>query len=190
MPARKPKIEPDALATAESDAAAEAADEVGTRAADPSLGDGGGEPRRAQLLNVTQGAIREAQADRIDVKQGGLMVARSDELTLSQGVIGLAQGQRISLTMGGLGVALADEVELHQTVARIVGARKSARLDQAAAGAVIAGSVEMGPQSGAAVIIAARVEGDVRPLFDWRAGLAFGAVFGLVVAVAGRLRGR
>ena len=40
---------------------------------------------------------------------------------------------------------------------------------------LVANRVEFGPNSGAAVVIAARVEGDVRPLLDWRGALAFGA---------------
>ena len=51
------------------------------------------------------------------------------------------------------------------------------------------------------VLIAQRVEGDVRTLLDWRGALAFGAAFGLVAGLAraagasprtrtGRRRGR
>ena len=52
---------------------------------------------------------------------------------------------------------------------------------------LIANRVQFGPNSGAGLVIAARVEGDVRTLFDWRGALAFGAAAGVVMAI---FRGR
>jgi len=37
-------------------------------------------------------------------------------------------------------------------------------------------------------LVARRVGGDVRVLFDWRGALAFGAVAGMIVGVVTRLR--
>jgi hypothetical protein len=64
-------------------------------------------------------------------------------------------------------------------------------LEQAGARTVVANRVTMGRQSGAFLILARSVEGDVRSLFDWRGALAFGAAFALVSAfLRGHIRGR
>jgi hypothetical protein len=186
----------DGLATAESQAAAEAVAEADQavdsgeksapsrrrRPVGPGRASATAESAEARTdrIEVTQGGIQDARADRIDVKQGGIMRAEANEISLTQGGLGLAKAGRVSIQMGGLGAALADHVELHQAVGRLIGARVSARLDQAGALAIVAGRVEMGPQSGACVVISPRVDGPVRTLLDWRGALVFGAAFAVV----------
>jgi hypothetical protein len=92
--------------------------------------------------------------------------------------------------MGAVGAALGDRVELHQAGARLVAARGPVRMEQAGALTLLANEVTMGPQSGAVFLLARRVQGDVRTLFDWRSGAAFGLAAGLVLALVGGLRGR
>ena len=65
---------------------------------------------------------------------------------------------------------------------------RDVRLDQSAAWSVFGGRVTFERQSLAGVVIAQRVEGNVRPLLDWRGALVFGAVTGLVMAVVRRGR--
>ena len=73
-------------------------------------------------------------------------------------------------------------VELRQGVAGAVIAR-DARFEQAGVRTLIANRVHFGPNSGAGVVLAAHVEGDVRTLFDWRGALAFGAAAGIVLGL-------
>jgi hypothetical protein len=77
----------------------------------------------------------------------------------------------VNVTQGYLGPTIAREVHLDQAFAR----------------SVIAGNASFGPRSGAFVVIAGRVNGNVRPVLDWRGGVALGAAFGLVAGLV-RLR--
>jgi hypothetical protein len=178
----------DPLSAAESQAAVEAVAE--SEPASGAMGEGSADhgtaskgEARADRIELTQGGIQNAQAGRIDVKQGGIVRAEADEISITQGGLGLARGGRISVQLGGLGAALGDHVELHQGMGRFIGARQSVRLDQAGALAIVAGRVEMGPQSGACIVISPRVDGPVRTLLDWRGALAFGAAFAVVSSV-------
>jgi hypothetical protein len=63
------------------------------------------------------------------------------------------------------------------------------QLDRGAARVVIAADVNA-QQSAVLFLVARRVAGDVRVLFDWRGALAFGAAAGVVVALLSRLRRR
>jgi hypothetical protein len=83
-------------------------------------------------------------------------------------------GGEVNVTQGYLGPTLARDV----------------RLDQAFARAVVAGNVSFGPRSGAFIVVAGRVEGSLRPILDWRGGLALGAAFGLVAGVVRAARTR
>jgi hypothetical protein len=88
------------------------------------------------------------------------------------GAVGGAITGELHVRQGGVGTVIAREAHLQQSVAR----------------AVVGYRVTMGPQSAALIVIARQVDGQVRAFLDWRAGAAFGVVFGLVVAVLGRRR--
>jgi hypothetical protein len=53
---------------------------------------------------------------------------------------------------------------------------------------VIANEVTADRTTGVLVLIARRVEGDVKTILDWRGALAFGAAFGIVSALLRRRR--
>ena len=55
------------------------------------------------------------------------------------------------------------------------------RIEQAVVRTVVANKVRFERTTGVLLLLARRVEGDVRVLLDWRGALAFGAAFGVVV---------
>jgi hypothetical protein len=137
----------------------------------------------APLVVVDQAPTDETQ---LTIHQGGIGALSANDVVVSQGGIGAVRGRRLSVELGGVGAALTDEFELRQGVAGAVIAR-DARFEQAGVRTLIANRVHFGPNSGAGVVLAAHVEGNVRTLFDWRGALAFGAAAGLV---AGLFRNR
>lgn len=121
----------------------------------------------AETVVVRQGAVQRIDANDVEIKQAGVLFARAETLDITQaGVMG----------------ALAGEVNLELSAARFVGARESLRLEQSAALIALGNHVEVAPNSAVGVLIARTVDGDVRPLFDWRAAAVFGAVAGFVYA--------
>ena len=56
---------------------------------------------------------------------------------------------------------------------------REAHIDQALIGTVIAGQARFERNAGTLVLIAGRVEGNVRTLLDWRGALALGAAIGV-----------
>jgi hypothetical protein len=89
--------------------------------------------------------------------------------------------------MGAVGAAVGRRVDLRQSLSRLAAARDSVHLEQSGVLTVIANRVEVGRQSGVVFLFAWNVQGNVRTLFDWRAGLAFGVGAGLIAFVAGLL---
>jgi hypothetical protein len=183
------------LAIAESQARIEAAAAGAPRKPGSRSADGAGDAAlptelSADRIEVTQGGIGRADAGRIAVRQGGVGRAQADEISVRQGGIGLARADRINVDMGGVGAALGTDIRLQRVFSRLAAARNAVTLEQSGAMTVVANRVEMRPRSGAIFLFARRVEGDVRPVFDWRSGAAFGAAAGLVVAAARLLRGR
>ncbi len=141
--------------------------------------------RRPVAVPVVVEALPPEEAQ-LTIKQGGLGAVRATDVAVTQGGVGAVRAERLSVELGGIGAAMTDQLDLRQGVVGAVIAR-DARFEQAGVRTLIANRVHFGPNSGAGVVLAARVDGDVRTLFDWRGALAFGAAAGVVMTI---LRGR
>lgn len=112
----------------------------------------------------------------ISLERGGLGCVEASNVSVRLGGIGALRAQRVTVERGGIGAALAGAIHVHQGAVQAVLAR-DVRLEQAFARSVVAGRVEMGRSSLAGLVIAGRVDGDVRPIIDWRGALALGGAF-------------
>lgn len=144
----------------------------------------------AEHIDVLQGSIGSAMARSVAVTQGAIGGARADVVTVTQGALGGARAQHVTVEKGMLGGALAGEVSVRQGYVQGVIAR-DVSIEQGGARTVFANHVTFGRQSGAFVVIAKTVDGQVRTIVDWRGALAFGAALALVSAfLRRRIRGR
>jgi hypothetical protein len=125
-------------------------------------------------------------ADHVDVSRAAVGRVDSSELSVHQGAVGAARADRIQIGQGALGAALAGEVEVERGYVRTVIAREVS-MEQTFARSVVAGEVAA-RQSIVGLLLARRVEGDVRVLLDWRGALAFGAAMGIVTGLVSRTR--
>lgn len=137
----------------------------------------------AESVSVVRGAIGTADAGTIDVQQGGIGQANATDIAVSQGGIGFARGGRVSIEMGAVGAAIGDDVRVTQGMSGIVAAQGEAIVDQSFVSTLIADRVTMRQPSGVVLLIARQVDGNVRPLLDWRGAVAAGAVAGLVIGL-------
>jgi hypothetical protein len=131
------------------------------------------------LVVVQQSGLEEADARSIDVHQGGIGRARARDISVTQGGIGMARGDRISVELGAVGLAAGSEVGVTQGAVNTVLAR-AVRVERAFVQTMIAGDVRAERQVGVLVLLARRVEGDIKPLLDWRGAVALGAAFAIV----------
>jgi hypothetical protein len=125
-------------------------------------------------------------AGSLTIQQGGIGALTATDVAVTQGGVGALRAERLSVELGGVGAALANDLDVRQGFVGAAIAR-DARFEQAGVRTLIANRVHFGPNSGAGVVLAAHVEGDVRTLVDWRGALAFGAAAGVVMAI---FRGR
>jgi len=137
--------------------------------------------------SVRDRSVAEVNATNVDVTRGGIGRVRAVDVAVSQGGIGLAQGDRVSVEMGGIGAALAGELRVTQGGVGSVLAR-DVHVEQSVVRTVVANNVHFERTTGVLVLLARRVEGDVRAVLDWRAALAFGAAFGIVTSIFRRRR--
>jgi hypothetical protein len=180
-------------------------DEVAEREAAPAAGDrtmqpARPEPRpqreqaprpnggtRPESMTITQGGVQSASADSISVRQGGIVRADAQDIAITMGGIALGRADRISVELGGMGAAIGREVHLTQGGAQLVLGRDVA-VHQSFVQSVAAGSVRFDRPSIVVFLLARRVDGSVRTLFDWRSAIVFGSVAGLVMSVFRRRR--
>ncbi len=147
---------------------------------------------RLEASSERDGAAREPLAVTMPggaMDLGTVAIGRLDarDVAVSKGAVGGVRADRVSVEMGVLGGALAGEANVSQAlVGTVIG--REVRVEQSIVRTLIAGEVRVDRPTGVIVMIAGRVAGDVRTLLDWRAALAFGAAFGVVVALAGRRR--
>jgi hypothetical protein len=142
-----------------------------------------------RLAGAEAQAALEAHAtpERVEIRQGSAGRVEASEVSVRQGAIGFVRADRIDVAMGAVGAALGRRVHVRQGFSRLAAARDSISLEQSGALTVVANRVDVGRQSGVVFLFARNVHGNVRTLFDWRAGLAFGLGAGLVAFVAGLL---
>jgi hypothetical protein len=145
---------------------------------------GGAGEVEAESVTVAKGGIAAASAEDITVIQGGIGRAEADDIAVRMGAIGCARAERISVELGAIGVAIGSDVSVTQGFARTVLAR-NAVVHQGGARTIVAGNVTLEGRSSTIILVARKVEGDVRTVLDWRGALAVGA--GLALA-AGLLR--
>ncbi len=145
---------------------------------------GGAGEVEAESVTVAKGGIAAASAEDITVTQGGIGRAEADDIAVRMGAIGCARGERISVELGAIGVAIGGDVSVTQGFARTVLARNVV-VHQGGARTIVAGNVTLEGKSSTIILVARKVEGDVRTVLDWRGALAVGA--GLALA-AGLLR--
>ena len=146
---------------------------------------GGADSIEGDTVTITQGGASVVNARSVQIRQGGIANAQAQDITVSMGGVALARADRVSVEMGGLGIAFAREAHLTQGGARSIIAQE-VRVDQSLVGTALAGRVSFARPSGVFLLIAGRVEGPVKTLFDWRGAIAFGAAFGLVVGIIRR----
>jgi hypothetical protein len=117
----------------------------------------------------------------VTVHQGAVGGAQAEQVHVTQGAVGGVRAQRITVDKGAVGGAIAGEFRLRMGFAQGVLAR-DVTIEQGGARTIIGNTVKLGPQSGALLVVARRVEGG-RFLLDWRAALALGAAFAVVSAL-------
>lgn len=157
------------------------------RAARVEITQGGARDVAADTLTITQGGANHVEAHRVDIQQGGIGRARAHDIAVNQGGIGFARGDQVSVEFGGVGLALGGEVRVSQGFVQTAIAR-DVRIEQGGAQAVLANRVAFARSSGALIVVARNVEGEIRALLDWRGAIAFGAAFGAVVGLLRRRR--
>ena len=108
------------------------------------------------------------------------MWAKADTLDMTQGGAGLLQVQTAKLTASPVGVVLSrGDVTMDQAVGRLVLAAGNVKMDQAGAAVVAARSVKA-DNCNTLLLLAGRVEGDVKAVFGPRESAIFGVVTGAV----------
>ena len=103
------------------------------------------------------------------------------------GAIGAARADRVTVEMGAVGALSAREADLTMASAGLVAAQQ-ARISRALVRSVVAREVHFERGSGAAVVLAARTDGQATVLLDWRGGLAAGTIVALAWLIVRRLR--
>ena len=141
-------------------------------------------------LTIRQGGARSVTAHDVSVRQGGIVRVDAHEVEVTQGGVGVATTGTLRLTAGGAWGVLADRATLDQSAVQVVAARERVDLDQAAAGIVAGGCVNV-RDSAVGVLLTGRFEGQgVRVLLSPPAAFAFGAGAALVLSLFGLWRRR
>jgi hypothetical protein len=150
-----------------------------------TINQGGAGEVEAESITVSQGGIGAASAEDITVSMGGIGRAQADDIAVRMGAIGIARGERVSVELGAVGFAAGGNVSVTQGFTRAVLAR-DVRISQGAAQTIVAENVTIEGRVGTFLLIARKVEGDVRTVLDWRGALAAGAALGIAMGLLAR----
>ena len=104
---------------------------------------------------------------------------------MTMGGIALARADRVSAEMSGVGLAVAGDASVTQSFVRTMFAR-DVRVDQGGVWNLAAGKVTFERRGFAGVVLAGKVDGEVKTLLDWRGALAVGGIAVLILAILRR----
>lgn len=174
---------------AEREACAEAGDAMDAGPADASVAAAGTgfDAVSVERLHLERGGINEATAANVEVRMGGIGRLDAEDVFVQFGGVGVGRADSLNVEWGSVGAAAAGELRVTQGIASNVIARE-ATVDQALVRTLIAARVTVTRPSAALVVLAAKVDGEVRTLLDWRGALALGVGFGVVASIARALR--
>lgn len=113
------------------------------------------------------------RAYRVDIQAGGAGQIEASEVHILQGGAGRVRADRVSVQQGGIGIARAGEVSIE---------------NQSGAFLVLSRNARVTRDSNVFLLLARDVQGNVRPLVDWRAVLALGVGLSLPRFLTGRSR--
>lgn len=135
----------------------------------------------AGAVRVERGGVDQVTADAVEVKLGGIGRVNADEVFVQWGGIGAARTDSLSVEFGSAGATLAGTARISQGFANTIVAR-DVTVEQGLVRTLIGGRVSISRPSAVAVLIAFKVDGDVRtrPLLDWRGALAAAGAIALV----------
>jgi hypothetical protein len=152
-----------------SEEMADAADTAGLPAPDDSdapvnLDENGHAPAgagmgdiRAENVTLSQGGARDIEATTVSITQGGAARVSAEQMNISQGGVAMARTDELAVNEGGTAFA------------------------------VIADKATIAEGSNVLLLVAGRVDGDGRPVLDWRAALAAGVGFAAALSVIRRI---
>jgi hypothetical protein len=113
---------------------------------------------------------------------------RAENVTVSGSGAASIEATTVSINQGGAARVRADEVSLQQSGLFMARAGKLTVNSDGSAFAVVADEATVEEGANVFLLAAGTVKGDVRPIIDWRAGLAFAGGLALGVAILRRLR--
>jgi len=123
-------------------------------------------------LDLSRGAIGRVDAQDVSVRLGAVGALRAETMHVELGSVGAALTNELHASQASLGSVVAGDVHLQQSVVRTMVARQ----------------VVVERPSIVAFLLARRVSGDVRVLFDWRGAAVFGTVVGILSLIGRRRR--
>jgi len=175
----------DALADVAPAVAATVRGSAETSARVINIEQGGIDVARAERINVTRGGITTVDATTVELRQGGISRVDARDVSVHQGGIALARAERVSTDMGAIALAVTGESKVQRSFVRAMFAR-DVSVDQGAVWNLAAGRVTFQRQGFAGIVVAGRVDGEVRAILDWRGAIAFGAVAGILIGLLRR----
>lgn len=112
---------------------------------------------RAENVTLTQGGARDIEATTVSIMQGGAARVSAEQLNISQGGVAMARTDELVVNEGG------------------------------SAFAVIADKATIAEGSNVFLLVSGQVDGDGRPVLDWRSALAAGVGFAAALSVIRRI---
>ena len=131
----------------------------------------------AESVNIKQSSVRAVDGGHIEMQQVGALSIDGDRIEVTQGAACILRGNDVSLNQSISAVTAGNNVSLNFSLSPMVVSKEEAVSNKSAVGVMAAMNIKV-KNSTSVLMIANNVEGNVTTLFDWRAAVAMGAVFG------------
>ena len=116
------------------------------------------EPVRAENVTVSQGSAQSIEASNVSITQGAAAQVSAEQVTVRQGALALTRAENVTVEA------------------------------ESSAFAVYAENATVEQGGNVFILLTRSLTGEVRPVLDWRAALALGGGFALVLSILRRIR--
>ncbi len=143
----------------------------------------------AEIVKMRQCTVRSVEGGHIEMEQVGAISIDAERLEASQTASMMIQGKDLNLDQSISCITISNNVGLGYSLSPVILSRSHADVRDSATGIMVGNKVTSN-NTKTLLLLANRVEGDVKTILDWKSAISLGAVIGGVLGFFSLLRNK
>lgn len=143
----------------------------------------------AEIVNMRQSTARSVEGSHVEMEQVGAISIDAERLEASQTASLIVHGNDVNLNQSISGITISNNTGLGYSLSPLILTRSHTDIRDSASGIIISKNITS-KNTRTLFLIANKVEGDVKTVFDWKSAISLGAVIGGVLGFFSLLKNK